>query len=87
MGFVVVLMIFWLYVGMQQALFVPIDDGLPYYQKEWLLPITDAIYRIIRVAGCVCVFLTIKGLLPVGIVLYLLAWLIKKVAIYFTYRD
>lgn len=87
MWLVIVLMTFWLYVGMKQALLVPIDDDIPYYQKEWLLPITDVLYRIIRVAACVCVFLTIKGLLPVWIALYVLAWVIKKVAIYFTYRN
>ena len=87
MWFVVVIMMLWLYIGMQQALFVPIDDDIPFYQKQWLLPITDAIYRTIRVVACVCILFTIKWGLVYWIALYALAWVIKRVAIYFTYEK
>lgn len=85
MALIIIAMLFRLYIWLQQALFVSIDNDIPYYQTEWLLPISDVIYRLLRVVGCICVFFTIKWLLPYWIGLYILAWLFKKVMIYLTY--
>ena len=87
MTLMVIPMLMCLYVGMQSALFVPIDNDIPRYLQDWKLPLFDIIYRMLRVAWCICVFYVLQWLFFYWIAFYILARLLKKVAIYFTYRD
>lgn len=82
---VVVILLFRLYVGMKFALWIAIDDDIPHYKYDWEILRADFIYRTLRVLWCISVIFFMYWWIIYSIGFYILAWIFKKIVVYFYY--
>lgn len=86
MWIIIVALLLWVYVWLQEAISNPIDKEIPFYRVSWRFPIADWFYRLVRCVGCIAIALMFQWGLPIWIGCYVFAWLFKKAIIYFGYK-
>lgn len=87
MWVLIVPMLFRLYIWLQQAIAVSIDDDVPFYKIKNTVPISDLVYRGLRIVGCICIFYTLKWWFLYWIWFYVVARIFKKIVLYFEYKN
>lgn len=87
MGILLIVIILWVYVWLQEAISIPIDNSVPFYKEIWDCTVADGVYRMLRIIWCIAIAFTLQWWLFIWIGCYALAWLFKNIFLYFVYRD